>query len=145
MSAQYIASWDNSGWYNIGKTGGPVYALEYCDNDNNIIVGGDFITVAPPLSSSIPANYIATYYYSGDVWSALGSDTVDGIVRCISYEYSFSKRLYFGGEFTTMVTADSGGNVVDVLYVASADVTNNYDFSAVPLGSDGKNGNGNIS
>ena len=145
LPANYIANWDpnNNKWNNniiIGGTDGPVYALDECITNNEMIVGGDFENVFNPSSSPFSAKYIARVN-NGNTWNILSSNDVNGIVRGISYNPT-SQLIYFVGDFTMMTTSFSGV-LTEVNHIAISDSNSIfYEFNAVPISGYGTNSNG---
>ena len=99
-SADYIARWNGSRWFNVGTGSAAgsaplnqlVYALE--SGSDGLYVGGSFTTA----SNGSPSNYIARW--NGQQWSSLGStSSLNSLVYSIK---SGSDGLYAGGAFTNV-------------------------------------------
>jgi hypothetical protein len=137
--ASRIATWNPSSnkWEDIGGANSYVLALEECNSE--MIVGGNFTIVN--ILSPVSANYIARVDGSNN-WNILGSNDVNDIVRCITYDnINPVGLLYFGGDFTAMTTVVAGV-FTSVKYISSADPLSSYAFDALPATGYGTNSNG---
>lgn len=120
-------------WKDLSTGTNGYIAIIKNDNNNNLYAGGNFTN-----AGDISANRIAKW--NGSTWSALGSDSYNGVNYSITpsstqaYAIAFdtNNNVYVGGQF------DQAGNLVNTPYIAKWDGTtwsalgsgmNNYVFT----------------
>jgi hypothetical protein len=111
-SAKYIAGWDitNNCWRQFGNTtyngtSAAVSALALDSSNNQVYVGGSFITVKDATNTvGLSAKYVARWDISNNIWKQFGNTTyngTNGAVNSLSIDPS-NNQLYVGGAFTTV-------------------------------------------
>jgi hypothetical protein len=132
LSANRIARWDisNNVWRQFGNTTSNgttdiVYALELDSSNNQLFVGGNFITVKDTTNTSLSANYIARWDISNNVWRQFGNTTSNGTtgtVRALSFDSS-NNQLYVAGSFISV--KDTTNTSLSANRIARWDISNN--------------------
>jgi len=120
-------------WSTLGSGSGKgvdghVYAIAVLGSD--VYVGGSF-TRANYGGTTVTANYIARYNTITNTWSALGSDSGNGVNGYVTEIAVLGSDVYVGGEFTQ---ANVGGTTVPVNYIARFNTSTNT-WSALGSGS----------
>jgi hypothetical protein len=102
--AYHVAMWDETSWSPLGIGVGGVpgaHVRALAKVDNYIYVGGYFSVVGDAVNYALPANSIARFNLSTNLWEALGNGIVDSLggPARVNDLKAFEGQIFIGGDF----------------------------------------------